>query len=310
MTNLLVFKERIKNFYNRYELYVTPFLKFMLAFITFIMINAGLGFMEKIDNPGIVFILALLCSFLPIGTIAVFSAILILAHIYAVSLEVALVTMVIMLLMFLLYYRFTPRDSYIIIITPIAFILNLPYAVPLAAGLLGTPVSAVSIAFGTIIYYLIKFVRDNSAALSNLDGAVEVQNYMAIIDSLISNKTMILLIVAFAAALTAVYVIRRMSFDHSWFAAIVTGTLAELLVIVVGILTLDIDMNFGSLILGVAVSFIIAAVLRFFVFSVDYTRTEYVQFEDDEYYYYVKAVPKLVITAPEKKIKHINKQKL
>ena len=30
-------------------------------------------------------------------------------------------------------------------------------------------------------------------------------------------------------------------------------------------------------------------VIQFFRFCVDYTRTERVQFEDDEYYYYVKA---------------------
>ena len=45
-----------------------------------------------------------------------------------------------------------------------------------------------------------------------------------------------------------------------------------------------------------------------FVFSVDYTRTEYLQFEDDEYYYYVKAVPKAVVTIPEKTVKRINER--
>ena len=36
-----------------------------------------------------------------------------------------------------------------------------------------------------------------------------------------------------------------------------------------------------------------------------YSRTENVQFEDDEYYYYVKAVPKVVVQMPEKQVKHI-----
>ena len=49
-------------------------------------------------------------------------------------------------------------------------------------------------------------------------------------------------------------------------------------------------------------------VLHFFLFSVDYSRTEKLQFEDDEYYYYVKAVPKNVVATPEKKVKRINKQ--
>ena len=41
------------------------------------------------------------------------------------------------------------------------------------------------------------------------------------------------------------------------------------------------------------------------LFTVDYRRTEYVQFEDDEYYYYVKAVPKVGVSVPEKQVKHI-----
>ena len=56
-------------------------------------------------------------------------------------------------------------------------------------------------------------------------------------------------------------------------------------------------------------SLLLAVVLQFFVFNVDYSRTEKVQFEDDEYYYYVKAVPKIVVSKPEKKVKQINSQK-
>ena len=54
---------------------------------------------------------------------------------------------------------------------------------------------------------------------------------------------------------------------------------------------------------------LLAFVLQFFVFNVDYSRTEYVQFEDDEYYYYVKAIPKVHITKREKTVKQINPQK-
>ena len=45
--------------------------------------------------------------------------------------------------------------------------------------------------------------------------------------------------------------------------------------------------------------------LEVIFFSVDYSRTENVQFEDDEYYYYVKAVPKVGVQMPEKQVKHI-----
>ena len=56
-----------------------------------------------------------------------------------------------------------------------------------------------------------------------------------------------------------------------------------------------------DLVLAIAAGF----VLEFFFLAVDYSRTETLQFEDDEYYYYVKAVPKVGVTLPEKQVKHI-----
>ena len=38
----------------------------------------------------------------------------------------------------------------------------------------------------------------------------------------------------------------------------------------------------------------VSLILQFFLFHVDYRRTEYLEYEDDEYHYYVKAVPKVV----------------
>lgn len=49
-------------------------------------------------------------------------------------------------------------------------------------------------------------------------------------------------------------------------------------------------------------------VLELFLFSVDYARSERLQFEDDEYYYYVKAIPKVAMTTPEKTVKKINER--
>ena len=61
--------------------------------------------------------------------------------------------------------------------------------------------------------------------------------------------------------------------------------------------------------LGSVVSAALAILLQLTVFSMDYSRTEYVQFEDDEYYYYVKAVPKVTIAVPDKQVKRISSQK-
>ena len=54
---------------------------------------------------------------------------------------------------------------------------------------------------------------------------------------------------------------------------------------------------------------IVCKIIEFFRFCLDYSRTEKVQFEDDEYYYYVKAVPKMTVSAPTNTVKKINTQR-
>jgi len=47
-------------------------------------------------------------------------------------------------------------------------------------------------------------------------------------------------------------------------------------------------------------------IVQFFKTVVDYSRVENTQFEDDEYYYYVKAVPKIVMAKQQKSVRKIN----
>ena len=54
---------------------------------------------------------------------------------------------------------------------------------------------------------------------------------------------------------------------------------------------------------------IVCKIIEFFRFCLDYSRAEKVQFEDDEYYYYVKAVPKMTVAAPTNTVKKINTQR-
>ena len=69
MTALLELKQRIKNLYSQYEIYILPVLRFVLAMAYFIWINTNMGYMKQIDNIFIVLILALICSILPSGVL-------------------------------------------------------------------------------------------------------------------------------------------------------------------------------------------------------------------------------------------------
>ncbi len=305
MTNLLVLREQLKRFYGKYEVYITPALKFLLAFVSFTMINQTIGYMSALNSMAIVLILALLCSFLPMNLTVVLAAGVALAHLYAFSLECAVVALAVFLLMFILYFRFSPKDTVVVLLTPLFFILKIPYAVPIAMGLIGTPASAVSVACGVIVYYVIGYMNESASVLNTFDAEGAVEKFRFIIDGVLGNKTMLIMVVAFAVTIVVVYFIRRLSVDYAWTIAIITGALVDILVLLFGDLMFNTNVSIIGLIVGSVISVLLIKVLEFFVFNVDYSRTEMVQFEDDEYYYYVKAVPKNTVATPEKRVKTI-----
>lgn len=309
MTTLLVIKQILMTLYSKYEVYITPLLKFVLAFISLLFINSRIGYMDSIDRMAVVLIVALMCSFMPKNFIVVMSVLFVLLHIYSFSMECAVVIGVGFLLMFLLYLRFSPRDTLVVVLMPLCFLLKIPYVIPLAMGLVGTPASAVSVACGVIAYYMIHYVTQNVTVIAAMADEETPAKLRFIIDGLLKNKEMVVTIAAFAITVVIVYLIRRLSVDYAWTIAMVAGVVVDIMVLLVGDLMFDTNVALLSVILGNVIAFLLAVVLQFFVFNVDYSRTEKVQFEDDEYYYYVKAVPKVVVTRPEKKVKQINSQK-
>ena len=315
MTTLLVAKQILMTLYSRYEVYITPLLKFMTALISLLLINSRIGYMDTIDRMTVVLIVALMCSFMPMNFIVVMSALFVLLHLYSFSLECALVVGVGFFLMFLLYLRFSPKDTLVVLIMPICFLLKIPYVVPLAMGLIGTPASMVSVGCGVIAYYMVHYVAQNVSVIAAMTGDetstfnFSVAKFKFVVDGLLNNKEMAVTIVAFAFTVLLVYLIRRLSIDYAWTIAMAAGVVVNIMILLVGDLMFDTKVSLFGVIVGNIVAFLLAVVLQFFIFNVDYSRTEKVQFEDDEYYYYVKAVPKVVVSRAEKKVKQINSQK-
>ena len=314
MTTLLVAKQILMTLYSRYEVYITPLLKFLTALITLLLINSRIGYMDSIDKMTVVLIVALMCSFMPMNFIVVMAALFVMLHIYTFSLECALVVGVGFLLMFLLYLRFSPKDTLVVVLMPVCFILKIPYVVPLAMGLIGTPASMVSVGCGVIVYYMLHFVTQNGSAIAAITGdetAVKysVAKFKFVVDGMLNNKQMAVTVMAFAITVLIVYLIRRLSIDYAWTIAMAAGAVVNLMILLVGDLMFDTNVSLFGVILGNIVAVFLTVVLQFFVFNVDYSRTEKVQFEDDEYYYYVKAVPKVVVSRAEKKVKQINSQR-
>ena len=309
MTSLLVWKEHMRAFYAKNSMIIQPVLRFLFGLCTYMSLNRALGYMAELANPIVVLVMALVSAALPWGVTVFMAGCLMIAHVYAVSLEMALIALILLLVIATLYYGFKPGDSVLMILTPMAFVLQIPYAIPLLVGLGGSLFSVIPVSCGVFLYYLLLYVKQNAGVLTN-DSTVDlVQKYTQIIQSVVFNQTMMVMVVACALGILVVYLIRRLSMDYAWGVAIAAGAVNTRSSVFMGDFLFSVSVPVIPMIFGLAVSCLLAVIYNFFIFSVDYTRTEYVQFEDDDYYYYVKAVPKMTVATPEFKVQKINARK-
>lgn len=306
MDKLLEVRAYILKFYARYSRYIDAALKFVLALMTFSFVNSHVGFLESLANPYVTVGLSVICVFLPQAMTAVFAALMVIIQFFTLAPGVAIVACLMMLIMFSCYFRFSPGKSNILLLTPIAFSMRVPVLIPIVFGLVGGPVCAVPIAFGVMIYYMVTYVKSYATVIGTVAETGVMEQITAFTQQLFSNKEMWMIVISFTICLLFVYNIRCLEIDYAREIAVVAGVLVHLIMMTFGYVMMDINVSYLELIISSIIAVIIAIILKMFVISVDYSRSEHLQFEDDEYYYYVKAVPKVTVAVPEKTVKKIN----
>ncbi len=306
MMPLLVFRERVKNFYQKYDTYLIPVIKFIFALTSFLVINYEIGYDSRLRSIPIVLALSLLSAFTPSAVMILLAAVMVVIHVYSVSPFLSVIVILLLLIVYLLFARFTPRLGYVLFAIPILYFIKIPYMVPILLGVIATPVAVVPTACGLFIYYLLQVIKTAVSMQQTTSVGDILKTYIYVIDELISNKQMVISIAIFALVLLVVYYVRRMKFDYAFEFSIAAGALVGILAFLISDYVLDQTGQILSMILGTIVSAGIVYIIHFFKLTLDYSGAEYVQFEDDVYYYYVKAVPKVTVTTPQMKIKHIN----
>ncbi len=298
MTSLLGLREEVKRFYYKNEMYVTPALRFVLAMILFLGINGNIGYMPLLNNFFVVLVLSLGCAFLPTIALVLAAAFVSLAQMFAISMEVALIGFCIYLVMYLLFFRLGKNDVIWVLLTLAAFFLGIPYVAPIAVGLLCGPLTILPMVFGVIAFYLLQTIGVCAEAVAN-EGAAASDLLQATMKAFLSNRAMILVVVVFIIGAVITYVTRRMMIENAWKTAAIVAALAQMVLILAGSLILKAQISIFGLIIGTIFAVVGGFVIEFFRLLLDYKRTEKVQYEDDEYYYYVTAVPKVTVEVAE-----------
>lgn len=308
MTKLLEFKEIFISFYMKFERVIVPVGKFLLYFMMLFMINAFFGLKLTIVLLLAMLILAAINVYIPGNWVVLIFIGFVSSRFLTVSAEAAILMTVAMLAIYLLFIRAFPDMAYFSIITPLMFALKIGYVVPIFAGLFFGPIAIIPVCVGALVYkfstYIPELLKLQSESLYDMPETLLIM-YKFVLNTFTQDTSIILTIIIFAAVLLVTFIVSRLEYDYVWYIAIGAGTTVSMLGFIVGILILKSDISIIGVLFGSLLGGLICTIAQFMRFSLDYPRAERVQFEDDTYYYFVKAVPKVKVTRTEKAITKI-----
>ena len=294
MDILFEIRDNIRRIYAANNTFIRPLLKLLAAFLTFMLLKLYLGELATgLFEPSFMLLFALICAFLPWGAITFFAGVLVLMAMLETSYVMAGIMLMVILIIGVLYFGFKPGHGAVIALVCAGFILKIPFAVPLILAFSIGAGAAVPCALGAFSWFLIKYFAEHGDSFSKaLDPTALVGDFSSILDGVLKDKYMIIVVAAFVLCVLAVSAIRSLNIDHAWTIAIaVGGGILCVLVVLCGAMFASTSLFWD--IFGLVVSLGLAFLYEYVFFGVDYSGSERLQFEDDDYYYYVKAIPKL-----------------
>lgn len=309
IVTILEIRAHILRFLQKFQLVVEPVIKFIVAFAVFRSINNAIGHQTMLMSLPAELLLSLLGTFTPAIILTLVAAVVSLVHVYVASPLLAILVAVLMVILYCFIARFSGKYGYVVLAIPILFLLKIPYVVPMILGLVATPMTVIPVACGVIVYRMFEVI--GSAAL--VEGATAIEDilllYIDVIDRLLADKLMIVNIGVFFVMILVMYLMRKLSIEYVFEISIAVGAIVCILGFLITDVILHTQINITSMVFGTVGSMLIALVFQFFRLALDYSAVERVQFEDDDYYYYVKAVPKIHLTVPERSVKKISTNK-
>ena len=302
---LLLIRSQIISFYKKNERIILPLLKFLVTVSVLLIMSNTIGYAKPLTRVTVMLVTGLIGVFLSPQLLMLLFIFITSAHAGAGSIEAGLIIFVILFMIYLLFIRLYPRESLFIIATIIAYKFHIPYIIPLIAGLFSSLAAIIALIIGITIWYstpnILVLMESKNSELADMVG--DINEKLTVLQSSIKNdQTLLVSIIILSLVLLAVYIIRKQNIDFAEYIAILIGVVLNLVGFLFAIILLRVDVGIIGLMLSTLICALIAIIVQFFAKVVDYSRTETVQFEDDNNYYYVKVVPKIIVKNSKKQV--------
>lgn len=308
MSSLLAIRDKIRDFLRKYDEITTPLFRFLMAYIMFSSINSMYGYSNLFERGIVVFLLSVIAALVSTSTVVFLGGAVIVVNAFAVATQVGICAIFLFVIMYCTYMRVFPNTGWILALVPILYMWNIPYAIPIIVVIFAGTSGIVSAAFGVVVYQFGLYVDEVKDLLVTASEEDTFLAYTYLIDTVLKNKEMMLDMIVYAVVILVTFVIYKLPVDYIWYIAIGIGGILNIIAFMSCGMMLDIEVETGDVIIGTILGVLVALIVQLCKSMVDYSRKETVQFEDDEYYYYVKAIPKFNVTAKKVNIKKMNEQ--
>lgn len=303
---LFIARERVKNFFQKHYKTVIPILKLFGGLAVFFTLENLYGYSRTWSSVWFIAIMIGLFIIVPIRYDYLISSIFILFNLTNVSLDVAGLYFAFLLIIYFLILRLIPQYSWIMIAVPVLFYLKIPCLIPILIGMFCGISSVIIMAVGIITYFYASYVNEVVILLNSAAQKETVVAFRKIMQLMSRDSELILTLFIFCLVFLITYVLHKQETEYAWYLSVVFGGITYLILKLMQTLLLESDISITSVLIHTLLAVIVAMIIQFFYCVIDYSRSEKIQFEDDEYYYYVKIVPKISIPEGNKNVKKIS----
>ena len=287
------FGEKLKSIYARWAVYIDLAGRFLAAAVSFLWIRHAIGSGGVFSSVPVLLLAALVTSMIGNGASVLGAFLLTVWQAFCVSPETGALAAAILLLLYIFFLRFVPEDSVSSLLMPPSMHFGFPVIVPVILGLKRRPASVLGAVVGVVWFYLCAAIRTASPLLAELEPSDYTARLQVLKDALLLPEIFVCVIAA-AGTVLIVYTIRRLEISYGFGIAIISGGVVWMIIILLGNMMTGTGFDMVSMAVGTAASVIAALILQLLFLSLDYKRSRKLRFEDDEYYYYVTAVPKIL----------------
>ncbi|MBE5907800.1 MAG: hypothetical protein E7278_03050 [Lachnospiraceae bacterium] len=301
MNFFITMRDQVRTFLGTYETIVERVWNGLVTLFSLLIMNQQFGYAPVLKSTWIVLAIAVLCSFVPMNAIALALTLCLMIHLAYLSLQVALVTGIMLVLSYILCRTYQAKQMYHLVGIPLFYQIHAPFILPMEAALLGNSSEITVVICGSVLSFFLRQVRDAASAIT--DGSMTVLDLIQ--GNVFANQIFYVYMFAMVTMFLVISQIRIHAIRYAWILSVVYGVSVEFVIMIAGYLLFGNKDRIPTLIVSNIIVLAVGIVTNYLFQDLDYSRIEKLQFEDDDYNYYVTAIPKIQLTEKTLEVKRI-----